>query len=170
MFDFDAAVAAGMGFRVPLTPSRPRAALTASSSSACACASSADDGRKDFEELIAWPCLQPLRLRAPAAGHADQQRRGCALGLVPPRRPGPCLRRRASVRPSSSATADPLEKRDGQVFAEWLGLDPRDPDACARRGRPRRHRCAGDEHGARARHARLHGRHADEPGLRGLGG
>ena len=103
MFDFDAAVAAGMGFRVPLTAEqaarglrphrRPRRPPARERRRRAA---------RTFEELLRGHALQPRRLRDPRAGLADQQRRGRALRLFPPRRSGPRLRRRASARRSSS--------------------------------------------------------------------
>jgi hypothetical protein len=52
MFDFDAAVAAGMGFRVPLTGTQAARGFDRIMVLGVRLRASADDGRKDFQELL----------------------------------------------------------------------------------------------------------------------
>jgi hypothetical protein len=123
MFDFDTAVAAGMGFRVPLTVEQAARGFDRIVVLGVRLRASADDGRKDFEELLRGHSFSRSGFELLAQGSPTNNAEDAPSAYS--RRDDPNLAYDDVLGPAKfDVKGDPLEKRDGQVFAERLGLDP----------------------------------------------
>jgi hypothetical protein len=123
MFDFDAAVAAGMGFRVPLTAAQAARGFDRIVVLGVRLRSSADDGRKDFEELLRGHAFSRSGFELIAQGSPTNNAED-APSAYSRRHDADLAYDDVFGQPKFDLKTDPLEKRDGQVFAERLGLDP----------------------------------------------
>ena len=123
MFDFDAAVAAGMGFRVSLTADQAARGFDRIMVLGVRLRASADDGRKDFQELLRGHAYSRSGFEILAQGTPTNNAEDTPSAYS--RRTDPDLAYDDVFGPNKfDVKADPLEKRDGQLFAERLGLDP----------------------------------------------
>ena len=122
--DFDRAVHDGLGLR-DRPPARPgaRRVRPACTSSACACSTIPRRPPTGLETLLRNHRYSGTGLSFVAAGHADQQHGGHRLRALQHRRSGRLVRRRCGrVRSRSRRTR--CSRRDGQWFADLLGIDP----------------------------------------------
>jgi hypothetical protein len=123
MFDFDAAVAAGMGFRIPLTTEQAARGFDRIVVLGVRLRADADDGRKDFESLIRGHAFSRSGFEILAQGSPTNNAEDAPSAYS--RRNDPDLAYDDALgAPKFAVKTDPLEKRDGQVLAERLGLDP----------------------------------------------
>jgi hypothetical protein len=123
MFDFDAAVAAGMGLRIPLTPEQAESGFDRIVVLGVRMRADADDGRATFEELITGHGYSRAGFEILAQGAATNNSDDAPSAWS--RRDDPDLAFDDVFGPPKfEVKTDPLEKRDGQIFAERLGLDP----------------------------------------------
>ncbi len=123
MFDFDAAVGAGMGFRVPLTETQASRGFDQIVVLGIRLSADADEGRKDFEGLLRGHAFSRSGFEILAQGTPTNNAEDAPSAYS--RRNDPDLAYDDVLGPPKFALkTDPLEKSDGQVFAERLGLDP----------------------------------------------
>ena len=123
MFDFDAAVAAGMGFRVRLTGEQAARGFDRIVVLGVRLRSSAEDGRNDFQELLRGHAFSRSGFELIAQG-APTNNAEDAPSAYSRRADADLAYDDVLGEPKFDVKADPLEKRDGQVFAERLGIDP----------------------------------------------
>jgi hypothetical protein len=123
MFDFKAAEDAGVGIRVPLTEAQAAAGFDRIVALGVRMRSDAEDGRRELERLLAAHTHGRTGFELLPQGAATNNTDGTATPWS--RRDDPDLAYDDVLGPATFVvTGDPLEKRDGQVFAERLGLDP----------------------------------------------
>ena len=128
MVDFDAAVQRGMGFRVTLTPQQARGGFDRLFVLGCGSAPTPPRARPSCEALLANHRFGTQRLRAAAAGHADQQHRGRRRRLQP----------RTTTRTRASTIV--VQARRASTTTDDWRRQARRP--VARRGAGHRHRLA----------------------------
>lgn len=123
MFDFDTAVAAGMGFRVPLDAVQAARGFERISVLGVRMRASAEDGRRDFEELLRGHRYSRAGFELLAQGAPTNNAEEAPSAYS--RRDDPDLAYDDVFGAAKFAIhTDPLKKHDGQVFAERLGIDP----------------------------------------------
>jgi hypothetical protein len=124
MFDFPTAEKAGMGFRVPLTAAQAAAGFDRLIVIGIRLRDGADEGRTTFEELLRGHSFGRSGFEILAQGVATNNSEDTPSAYA--RRQDPDLAYDDVLGPPKFAVkTDPLDKRDGQVLAERLGLDPR---------------------------------------------
>jgi hypothetical protein len=123
LFDFDEALKAGMALRILLTQDQAARGFDRILVLGIRMRANGGDGRAAFEELIAGHAYSragfELLPQGSATNNADDQPSAWS------RRDDPDLSYDDVFGPPKfEVKSDPLEKRDGQVLAEQLGLDP----------------------------------------------
>jgi hypothetical protein len=123
LFDFDAAVASGMGIRVPLTQEQAAHGFDRIVVLGVRMRADVQAGRAALEELIAGHAYGRAGFELLPQGSASNNADDAPSAWS--RRDDPDLAYDDVFGPAKfEVKTDPLEKRDGQVFAESLGLDP----------------------------------------------
>jgi hypothetical protein len=123
MFDFDAAVAAGMGLRVPLSGDQAANGFDRIVAVGIRMRSDARTGSAEFEQLLAGHARSRSGFELLSQGVATNNDDG--MPTTWSRRDDPDLAYDDVFGPDRfHLRTDPIEKRDGQVFAERVGVDP----------------------------------------------
>ena len=123
MFDFPTAEKTGMGFRVSLTPAQATAGFDRIIVIGIRLRDDADGGRATFEELLRGHNFGRSGFEILAQGVATNNSEDTPSAYA--RRQDPDLAYDDVLGPPKFVLkTDPLAKRDGQVLAERLGLDP----------------------------------------------
>jgi hypothetical protein len=123
MFEFDVAVAAGMGVRIQLTSEQAANGFERIVALGIRMRSDADRGRSEFEQLLAAHARSRSGFELLQQGVATNNSDGASTAWS--RRDDPDLAYDDVFGADKfQLQADSLVKRDGQVFAERLGLDP----------------------------------------------
>ena len=123
MVDFDRAVAAGMGLAIDLTPEQAATGFDRLLVLGLQLSTAAERGPAALEELLPHHQIGRSGFSLVPQGTPAHNSTGAGAGLHARRRRRRQLRR-PQERPAVHADADPMQKRDGQWLAEFLGLDP----------------------------------------------
>jgi hypothetical protein len=123
MFDFDRAVAAGLGLRIDLTPEQARTGFDRLLVLGVQMSASDLDGRSALEELLQHHAIGRAGLSLVAQGTPTHNTSGKGTGYTRYDDPDASFDDRRNA-PLFTVSADPLLKRDGQHLAEALGIDP----------------------------------------------
>ena len=123
MVDFDRAVDAGMGLRIPLTAEQYASGFTRLLVIGLQLGTAAKDGPQALEELLSHHQWSRSGFFLIPQGTTAHNASGAKAGSTPEDDPDTSFNDRKN-RPLFTTTADPTQKRDGQWLAEFLYLDP----------------------------------------------
>jgi hypothetical protein len=123
MVDFDAAVAAGMGVAVDLTPEQANAGFERLFVIGLQLSLTGDQGPTALQELLAHHKDGRVGLELIAQGTPAHNRTGTDSGYTSEEDPQASWNDRKNA-PLFTVTPDENKKRDGQWLAEYLGIDP----------------------------------------------
>jgi len=123
MVDFDRAVAAGMGLRIPLTAEQYAAGFTRLLVLGLQLSTAEKDGPAALQELLAHHQWSRSGFFLVPQGTPAHNATGAAAGATPEDDADASFDDRTN-RPLFTPVADATQKRDGQWLAEFLRLDP----------------------------------------------
>ncbi len=123
MVDFDQAVAAGMGLAIPLTADQFAAGFTRLLVLGLQLGTAADAGPAALQELLAHHQWSRSGFFLVPQGTPAHNSTGADAGSTPEDDPVGSFDDRQN-RPLFTTVTDPMQKKDGQWLAEFLGLDP----------------------------------------------
>jgi hypothetical protein len=123
LVDFDAAVAAGMGLKITLTPEQAREGFDRLLVIGLEMSSSSADGQAALEQLLQHHHFGRSGLSVVPLGTPTHNTAGTGSGYTERDNADQSFDDRKNA-PLFSITSDPLSKRDGQWIAEFLGVNP----------------------------------------------
>ena len=124
LVDFDRAVADGLGFRVALDETHPRAASTGCSCVGLRMSADAQAGQAELEALFDHHRLGSAGFGLVAQGTPTNNTERVPAGVRRGDDPDATWRDPFAAPATPAIGADPRERPDGEWLATWLGVDP----------------------------------------------
>ena len=166
MFDFETALKVGMAFRFDITADAGAGGVRPHRRPRRAAGRQLVEARKNLEALLEGHLHSRAGLELLPQGTATNNTEAASTGFNVHGDPTSGFTAFFKEQPLYAPEADPLLRRDGQWFAETLGVKEALAQRIPNAERARSDRGAGDAPGPLAGHARLHDAHDAGAGLR----